>query len=100
MIRISTEEASREHGYSESQCRDCPIRVLGRSPAPDVENALAIVEQICDLADSGDIPEAGIEFAESVADRARDIGETIEERQYATDNQINALSNMLDALGR
>jgi len=68
--------------------------------SPDVERALATVEQICDLVDSGDIPEAGWEFAESIADRARSIGETIESKQFATENQIEALSNMLDALGR
>jgi hypothetical protein len=66
----------------------------------DAIQALRLVEDICDLAESGDIPTAGRDYAESVAERARSIGETIEERGRVTEAQVNALENMLSGLER
>lgn len=62
--------------------------------------ATALAEQIIELADSPDLPSAGIDYAESVADKARDILESVESENRATSGQIEALQNMLDGLER
>jgi hypothetical protein len=64
----------------------------------DEEDAIAIAEEIIELSESEELPERAIEFAESVAGRARDILATIEERGEATTNQLTALENMRTGL--
>ncbi len=63
-----------------------------------VEEALELVDSIVD--GCGQIPERGQEYAESVSERATDIGRTIEERQFVTDKQMSALENMLAGVNR
>lgn len=46
------------------------------------------------------IPERGEKFALSVLDTANDIMDSIEERSFATDEQIEAMENMLNGLER
>lgn len=69
-----------------------------KSEGKDVEEALSIVAEICDLAD--ELPEAGLEFGESVAEKARDIGANIESHNRVTEKQMAALENMKDGLER
>lgn len=40
------------------------------------------------------------EFFESVSTKSKDILKTIQERDFCTSNQINALKNMLDGVRR
>ena len=68
--------------------------------SPVAREAIELAEEIIGIAESGDVPSAGIDFAESVAGRARDIMETVESSKRATSGQIAALENMLDGLKR
>lgn len=61
-------------------------------------DAVALVDEILEMADQ--TCDAGREFAESVAEKARLIGESVERSGAATDGQITALQNMLDGLER
>lgn len=67
---------------------------------PDAQDALNMVEEICDLADDIELPDAAIDYAESVAEKARSIGESVEERGSCTEGQLEALDNMLVGLKR
>lgn len=67
---------------------------------PSATEAINLAEQIIELADSPDLPSAAIDFAESVADKARDILENVEYENRATSGQIEALQNMLNGLER
>lgn len=67
---------------------------------PDYDEALRIAEEIEDLAESPDLPSAGVDFAESVSEKAASIAETIEDTGEVTDAQWNALNNMLAGLRR
>lgn len=64
--------------------------------ATSADEADAMVDQIRDLADQ--ICENGQEFADSVLEKAEAIAETVEQRDYATDGQLQALENMLEGL--
>jgi hypothetical protein len=64
----------------------------------DVEDALALAEQIEDLAN--ELPEEGWDFGESVVEKANYIARNIEAHNRVTDKQIGALENMLDGLKR
>lgn len=67
---------------------------------PSATEATALAEEIIELADSEDLPSAAIDFAESVAYKARDILAAVESENRATPGQIEALKNMLDGLER
>ena len=64
----------------------------------DVEEALALAEEIEDLA--GQLPEEGSDFGDSVSEKAADIAANIEAHGRVTDAQYTALENMLDGLQR
>ena len=65
-----------------------------------MDDALELVDEIVSMAESGDLPSAASDFAESVKEKAQSIGETIEELGRVTDNQMTALTNMRDGLAR
>lgn len=80
-----------------------PDATKPKKPARDdtqdiIDEALSLAEEINNTAD--DVPERGQEFAESVRGRANDIAETVEEKGFATEKQIDALRNMLSGLER
>ena len=62
------------------------------------KGAISIAEEIIDLSQHGDLPSNGIDYAESVAEKARSIANSVEENAYATEGQIQALENMLEGL--
>jgi len=61
----------------------------------DVEEALSISRSIVENARYIESDE-GIEFAESVSEKSRSIGRTIERNNRVTVNQMRALQNMLE----
>lgn len=77
-----------------------PAISLPLGTSKQVETAISLAEEIIDLSESPDLPSAGIGYAESVADKARDIMESVESENRATGGQIEALENMLDGLQR
>lgn len=85
--------------------RDTPPDA-GKKRKPTGDDAMALrVQEATDLVSSilegcDEIPERGEEFAESVREKAADIGNTIEERQFVTDSQLRALENMLAGVNR
>lgn len=58
----------------------------------DVEGVLGQCEVIVEMIE--DLPPAGWDFGESVAEKVHGIAETIEETGLVTDGQQNALDNM------
>lgn len=76
------------------------VKVGGRDDdmQAKVDEALSLVSQINDLAE--DMPERGEEYASSVVEKANIIGETIEEKGFVTDKQLNALENMISGMQR
>jgi hypothetical protein len=92
---------------AESVGKNLPGAFIAASPeagrlAPKVsqsyEDAMTLVDEILELVDQ--TCDAGRDFAESVSDKARSIGESVERSKSATDGQIKALQNMLDGLER
>ena len=71
---------------------------LNDEPSPDVEEALAIAEEIEALA--SELPEDGEDFGTSVTEKAADIARNIEAHNRVTDKQLDALENMLAGLQR
>lgn len=67
---------------------------------PLATKATTLAERIIELADSPDLPPAAIDYAESVANKARSIAERIESENMVTSGQMAALENMLDGLQR
>lgn len=78
----------------------CKKPTLIPASNPLTTKATALAEQIIELADSPDLPSAGIEYAESVAGKARNILESVESENRATSGQVGALQNMLAGLVR
>ncbi len=108
--RLPSDESRQEFWQ---MMHDASARKLKRKPAclvvsvarkrtevrPDeVEEALALVEDICAKAD--EVPEAGEEFAQSVFSKAEDIGENIEQHNRVTEAQMTALENMNEGLDK
>lgn len=76
-------------------------KIITTSQSDRARKALSIAEEIIDLSESADLPDNGMEFAESVAEKARSISENIEENNFVvSDGQYTALENMLDGLQR
>lgn len=71
---------------------------IGKPDDSDVKYALELCEAIDSMAD--DVPERGSDFADSVRDKAHDIAFSIEEKDFVTEGQINALENMHAGLQR
>lgn len=69
-----------------------------RPTISDVDKALAIGEEICELADNSDLPSKAVDYAESVSESARGVMATIEESGYASVKQVRALENWLAGL--
>lgn len=79
--------------------RNCsPVSPPPSANQTDIEAAEELISEIIDKAESPDFPDAGADFAESVAGRARGIGETIEQTGEVTPGQMTALRNMSDGL--
>jgi hypothetical protein len=61
-----------------------------------VRRAIELCDEIDEMAN--EVPEPGFDFAESVRERAKAIGETVERLGRVTDAQTQALLNMRDGL--
>lgn len=70
----------------------------------DAEHALEVNERIQELAEqineSDNAPQAALDYADSVSEKAADIVETIENKGRASEKQVQALENMLRGLER
>lgn len=71
---------------------------LTDEPSPEVTEAIAIAEEIEELA--AELPEEGEDFGVSVSEKAADIAANIEAHGRVTDRQLDALQNMLSGLER
>lgn len=60
--------------------------------------AYDILEEMETLYESGELPASGVEYAESVMDKGKSILETIERTDRVSDDQLTALTNMLEGL--
>ena len=67
-----------------------------QTPTPSAEEALALIDEIEELAAS--ICSNGADYAESVLGTAHSIGASVEKANSATPGQITALSNMVSGL--
>lgn len=76
------------------------MKLSGKQPTPSKEVKLAIeqCERIIDMTD--ELPEAGWDFGESVAEKCRDIWKNIEKHNRVTEGQQDALDNMEDGVSR
>lgn len=64
----------------------------------EVKSAIKDLEALIDLCD--DVPDAGMHFAESVADGARDMLELISSSDFVTEKQLDAIDNWTNGISR
>ena len=75
--------------------RERPLRRAEDQPLPqDAQSAIDDCESIIEEIENHDWPDAGMDFAESVRGKLRDMAATIEERRAVTDGQVTAIENM------
>ena len=65
-----------------------------------VEDAIQLLNNLIEVCETEDFPPAGEDFAESVADGARSMLETIVERNVVTPSQEQAIHNWTDGIQR
>lgn len=65
-----------------------------------VEDAIQLLNNLIEICETEDFPPSGQDFAESVADGARSMLETIEERNVVTESQEQAIHNWTNGIQR
>lgn len=93
---------SHVHSWTAPQCLPvppCPACVKAiRRKQSDVQSALDQCDEILGMVE--DMPDAGMEYGESVAETVSGIQETIEKFDRVTDAQQRALDNLQDGVER
>ena len=74
--------------------------VLSRENNKFVDDAIQLLNNLIEVCEIEDFPPAGEDFAESVADGARSMLETIEERNIVTPSQEQAIHNWTEGIQR
>ena len=85
-------------------CKDTPKVVEPaltlREKSKFVEDAIQLLNNLIEVCETEDFPPGGQDFSESVAEGARSMLETIEERNTVTSEQERAIHNWTDGIQR
>lgn len=96
LARLANEKLPQSQTAKVTATPPAPRRGITVNLGPSLKLAQELIEDIRELA--GDMPDRGLEFAESVVARTDGIAETIDTNASVTAAQITALQNMANGL--